>query len=208
MNLQEVQALPVVHYDWMFNESEKWYSYKYISVYEAVRHISFIGDIAEFGVAKGETARFILSLVRNFHECRLFDSFEGLPEAWEGTNYKKGAFAVSPHSIPVFKDARVHVVKGWFSNTVKSAYAERTVPLSFIHMDADLYSSTMDAFHAINHLIVPGTVLLFDEYLLKTRGKIADDEHRALNDWCSIYGREVEYLFRTKWAQVACRVKK
>ena len=45
------------------------------------------------------------------------------------------------------------------------------------HVDCDLYESTAEALRALA-LIVPGTVLLFDEYLMNPHWQ--SDEHKAL----------------------------
>jgi hypothetical protein len=80
--------------------------------------------------------------------------------------------------------------------------AERSEPLAFLHMDADLYSSTVEVLFPANHLIVPGTILLFDEYVMREN----EDEHRALLDWAEKFGRTFDYLWRSDGPQVCIRV--
>lgn len=75
-----------------------------------------------------------------------------------------------------------------------------------VHADADLYSSTPEALEGLNEHIVPGTVIVFDEYMIRAGDHAADDEHRALLDWCRACGRKFEYLWKTRWAQVGVRV--
>ena len=38
------------------------------------------------------------------------------------------------------------------------------MPVAFIHVDCDLYSSTKTIFSLLSDRIVPGTIILFDEY--------------------------------------------
>jgi predicted O-methyltransferase YrrM len=130
----------------------------------------------------------------------LFDSFEGLPEDWVG-HWKKGHFDLKG-KVPKFDPKRTRVYKGWFSDTVPRFARTLERPVAFIHMDADLYQSTMDVLEPMNEKIAPGTIILFDEYIMKGQ----DDEHRALWDWADKYGRKFEYLWRTKHLQVAVKV--
>jgi len=70
----------------------------------------------EFGVAQGDMIRFWSS--KNTHPESLFigfDSFEGLPESWEGM--KAGHFDTKGN-FPEINDDRVSFVKGWFQDTV------------------------------------------------------------------------------------------
>lgn len=174
-----------------------------MSIYGAIGEISLDGDYAEFGVFRGNAARLILALMTGERKLHLFDSFEGLPEDW--THAKKaGAFKLAEGEVPRFNPKRTTVHKGWFKDTVPGFGQSTTAPLSFIHMDADLYSSTIDVMFNINHLIVPGTIILFDEYAMGE----SDDEHRALLEWAEKFGREFEYLWRTDGPQVCTRITK
>lgn len=37
------------------------------------------------------------------------------------------------------------------------------IPLAYLHVDCDLYAGSKDIFTLLNHKIVPGTVIVFDE---------------------------------------------
>lgn len=118
----------------------------------------------EFGVFEGEALRYWLGLLKHpdsrFHG---FDSFEGLPEKWSHI-YDKGAFDVGGR-MPVFEDSRVLLHKGWFSDSLPGFCKTFTpAPQLIIHLDADLYSSTIFVLRALQHYIRPGTVLIFDEF--------------------------------------------
>jgi hypothetical protein len=54
-------------------------------------------------------------------------------------------------------------------------------PVAFVHLDADLYSSTKTVLEAISPYLQPGTLLLFDEYF----GQIGwrEGEHKAFEEW-------------------------
>jgi len=65
-------------------------------------------------------------------------------------------------------------------------------PLAFANIDCDLYSSTCDILEAIHSRIVPGTVLVFDEYLGTPTWR--QDEFRAWRECCKRFGWRYEYL--------------
>jgi hypothetical protein len=138
---------------------------------------------AEFGVENGTSARYFLKHLPDDGIFYLFDSFEGLPEAWQGKpkGHRKSI------GVPVFDDDRVKVVKGWFSDTLP---LEDT--LGFVHIDCDLYSSTKEVLEGIN--VTSGTVILFDE--LFGYDGYENHEYRALCEYDRPYrfiGRDDKY---------------
>lgn len=144
-------------------------------------------DWAEFGVSKGSSSRLFLENLAPGNRLYLFDSWEGLPEGWE--NVETGRYR-SP--IPNFKDGRAHLIKGLFSETVMSWAATQNAPLAFVHMDADLYSSTIDVLMALDSMIIPGTVILFDEFY-NYKGWL-DHEYKAFNEYLEAKGRKFRYI--------------
>lgn len=115
------------------------------------------GLVLEFGVAGGESIRQIAA--ERLGPVYGFDSFEGLPEDWFGY-LRKGFFAQELPRVP----ENVTLVKGWFSDTLPGFLAVRPGPVAFLHVDSDLYSSADFTFRALEGRILPGTVVLFDEY--------------------------------------------
>lgn len=209
LNLSEsafdiMDRLKKIHVPSLFSDNDRAYSYKLISIYEAMAEISLPGDFAEFGVYKGRCAHFISNFLTVDRRLHLFDSFEGLPEDWANGRWKAGAFRLGKKKIPEFASDRIVLYKGWFKDTVPAFAASLVEPLAFIHMDADLYGSTLDALLNIDHLIAPGTVILFDEYVMKE----TDDEHRALVEWARKFDRRFAYLWRTRRVQVCVRVER
>lgn len=164
------------------------------SVEEVQRHACRLGaanhpdlDWAEFGVSKGTSARLFLENLGAENRLYLFDSWEGLPEEWE--NVEAGRYR-SP--VPNFRDGRAHLVKGLFSDTVHTWAATQKGPLAFLHMDADLYSSTIEVLLALDRLIVSGTVILFDEFY-NYDGWI-NHEYKAFNEYLEKREREFRYV--------------
>jgi hypothetical protein len=57
----------------------------------------------------------------------------------------------------------VVLIKGWFNETLPSFIKEQNKKISFIHMDADLYSSTKYIFDTLKDYIDKDCVIVFDE---------------------------------------------
>jgi hypothetical protein len=139
------------------------------------------GSVVEFGVAEGHSTRTIERVVRRHDRSGrfgrptkriyAFDSFKGLREKFE--NLEPGSFACEPPQIP-----GVTIVNGYFEDTLSPELAREVGQVSFAHLDADLYSSTLCALDWLTPLLVTGSLLLFDEYLGENQS-----EQRAFEDW-------------------------
>ena len=60
--------------------------------------------------------------------------------------------------LPRFDDPRVRLVKGWFNDTLPPFLREfRPHPTLILHLDADLYSSTIFVLRQMKPHLRPGT---------------------------------------------------
>ena len=112
----------------------------------------------EFGVASGKTINYISKFTKD--KVYGFDSFEGLPEKWR-EGYNKGAFTRNGNLPQV--NNNVELIKGWFNETLPNFIKNNNKKVSFIHMDADLYSSTKCIFDVLKPYIDTDCVIVFDE---------------------------------------------
>jgi hypothetical protein len=112
----------------------------------------------EFGVASGKTINYISNFTNDI--VYGFDSFEGLPEKWRDT-CDKGAFSMHGNLPNVNKN--VKLIKGLFQDTLSEFLNIHNQPISFIHMDADLYSSTKFVLDAIKTRLDKDCIIIFDE---------------------------------------------
>jgi hypothetical protein len=112
----------------------------------------------EFGVASGRTVNYISNFTTD--TVYGFDSFEGLPEKWRD-GYDKGAFTRNCNLPRV--NHNVELIKGWFDTTLPNFIKTHDKKVSFIHMDADLYSSTKCIFDNLKDYIDTDCVIIFDE---------------------------------------------
>ena len=58
----------------------------------------------------------------------------------------------------------VTLVVGTFQETLPSFLSNLDLPISFIHFDADLYSSTAFCLDKVTDFLAPETIFVFDEY--------------------------------------------
>ena len=144
------------------------------------------GIYCEFGVFEGRTLNFIASQVDGI--VHGFDSFEGLPEDWRA-GVPKGTFKTG--RLPAVRE-NVRLHQGWFDETVPRFARETSGPIAFMHVDADLYSSTKTIFRELGSRIVPGTVIQFDEFF-NYRGW-QDGEWRAFHELCESHKLTATYL--------------
>lgn len=161
----------------------------------------------EFGVGSGESLVQIADQYGHFASEGVwgFDSFDGLPEQWR-PHFPKGTFA---QDKPVFVDGAM-IVTGLFENSLPDFMNKHNAPISFVHIDCDLYSSTKTIFKWIGSNLLPGSVLLFDEYLNYPGWE--SGEHRAFTEWMGkdwYYSHEgFEYVgYNERGQQVAVVLK-
>jgi tetratricopeptide (TPR) repeat protein len=146
------------------------------------------GLVLEFGVYHGKTIRMIASHFPN-EQVHGFDTFSGIPEDWHYT--PSGSYSTHG-SLPVAPDTvQYHV--GLFSDTLPGFLETHPgVPIRFMNIDCDLYSSTRDVLDSVFDRVVPGTVIVFDEYVMNPHWK--EDEYRAFQEAAEKYGWKYEYI--------------
>ncbi len=119
------------------------------------------GIIAEFGVYKGTTINCIAKQCPS-DTIYGFDAFEGLPEHWIGNRYSRRNF--NRKGKPPKVEENVELVIGWFNETLPAFLDQHQGPFCLLHIDCDIYSSTKQVFDLVADRIVPGTIIVFDEF--------------------------------------------
>lgn len=115
-------------------------------------------------------------LIGNERKCFLVDSFEGLPEAkpvdgqrardWMRNNEIDSCGTEESYAQEVMEMAgvsSVHIVKGWFGDTLPGI--ELPNGIAILRLDADWYSSTAECLNHLYDKVVPGGMIVFDDYL-------------------------------------------
>lgn len=186
----------------MFHNAKNTGRSRFDHIDDSFLHSNIDGLILEFGVYKGTTLNYIAS--KNVNDTIYgFDSFEGLPEDWNISSndkfnkHKKGYFATN---IPEVLD-NVKLIKGFFEDSVplwKKKFQD--IPIKFLHIDSDLYSSAITVLTELNDQIIPGSIIRFDDFYPwsgKRYDRWEEGEYKALKDWITVNKRTAEILSRT-----------
>lgn len=144
--------------------------YEAFTVHSIARSQSKLpGEMAEAGVYQGGSAKLICH-AKNATRLHLFDTFEGLPEVSDrDTRFGKRFWTrnqfgnTSEESVRAYlRDyPEVHVHKGQFPATAGPVTDTR---FSFVHLDVDLYESTLECLKFFYPRLVAGGVLLTHDY--------------------------------------------
>jgi hypothetical protein len=169
------------------------------------------GQVLEFGTATGRTLNQFAHWLGPDHVVWGFDSWQGLPEPFN--DLPPGHFAQDlPPVLP-----NCQLVQGWFGarppqdrsgipeHTAPRFARTNTKPLALLHIDADLYSSTRTVLDAFAEHIVPGTVILFNEYWNHATWR--KHEYRAWQEHVAQHNVRYEYIgYASDHQEVAVRV--
>ncbi|UCF76140.1 MAG: class I SAM-dependent methyltransferase [Betaproteobacteria bacterium] len=167
----------------------------------AMKQCSVEGLVMEFGVYAGRSLRVIAECTPEL--VYGFDSFEGLPEDWT-RHQKQGRFDLEG-KLPKFVEPNVRLVRGWFNETLPPFLSQYAGPVRFLHVDCDLYSSAATVFTHVGARIVPGTVILFDEYFNYPGWE--QHEFRAFQEFVARSGLKYSYIgFASSYPSVAVKI--
>jgi len=170
------------------------------------------GLMAEFGVYKGASITRLANRHRK-HTIHGFDSWVGLPSAWDradgpgrdvvGPVMDAGHFSCNGQLPKVPSNVVLH--KGWFEDTIppflEQVRANGKKPFRLLDIDCDIYVSTIQILNLCNDLIVPGTAIYFDELCDWGGSPIRyplweKHEYKALLEWMKKHDRSVKALSR------------
>jgi O-methyltransferase len=159
-------------------------------------HDTFVGEAAitylEFGVWKGDSITSWAEMNKH-QESRLygFDTFTGLPEDWNQVTLR-GAFDLKGN-VPTVNDSRVTLIPGLFQKSLYSFLESfRSTNPIIVHIDSDLYSSALFVLTALDRVLRPGTIIIFDEFF------DLQHEFAAFLDYTQSFYREWRALAHTR----------
>ena len=94
---------------------------------------------------------------------------------------------------------------GYFDATLPVFLESHRDPIAFLHVDCDLYSSTVTIFDLLSHRLQSGSIILFDEYYNFHRWQ--QHEFKAFQEFVAKSGLTYEYVaYSVTGQQVAVRV--
>ena len=126
------------------------------------------GAMAEVGVFEGASAR-LLCDVKGDRPLHLFDTFDGLPEASDRDDaglYKQHQYACGLESVRAYlkRFANVRLHKGLFPDSTQGVAELHGLNYNFVHLDVDLYASTIGCLEYFYNRMSPGGVLISHDY--------------------------------------------
>jgi hypothetical protein len=155
-----------------------------------VRENKIPGDFIETGVWKGGASIF-MKLYSDIYKLNkkvfVADSFKGLPHP-DIEKYPQDA-GDTHHTIDFLKvslddvtnnfraynclDENVTFLEGWFSDTLPNNKSIEKI--SILRFDGDMYGSTMDVMNSLYDKVVPGGIVIIDDYCLQNCVKAVTD---------------------------------
>ncbi len=148
------------------------------SLLEQLRDRGIAGDIVEFGVFEGHWLERLVEMSETIDARREvwgFDSFEGLPDTSARHDlacFTKGQFAAGFDAVcqrlDVANRAHVHLVQGWFCDTLGAPAAAAVRRIAYARIDCDLYQPTVECLEFLSDRLVDGAILVFDDWTYRT----------------------------------------
>lgn len=145
------------------------------------------GDIAEVGVYKGGTARWLCEHAPN-RRVLLFDTFAGMPKVGSLDTHHTGDF--SDTSLEVAAKllepcTNYALYKGVFPQQ-NAEYAQFR-QFALVHIDVDIYDSVLACLNFFAPLMSDGGVIVLDDYNAPT----CPGAKAAADEWASAVGRKI-----------------
>ena len=176
---------PIFPLNRSFNGISKLWSFRHALILQATisrkkNRVRELGNFYEFGTFKGGSLIRFGNLKRFFSiiypelrnlELFSFDSFEGLPENnldHDDPVWIKGSFCGNldevKRKVSSYK-IKAKYIKGFYSETLNEELALKMskFPPSIIHIDTDLYSSTIEVLKWLDKISLPMATYIFDD---------------------------------------------
>lgn len=176
---------------------------KFVHILEAMNYLRLAGaggrllpqTFFEFGCHSGRTFSAAVNASRYLRmenaEFFAFDSFEGLPQTNETEDgvFKVGTYCTSRKEFVRIVKQKTglelpdsHIVQGFYCDSLTPKLQAGMPKAGVIHIDVDLYSSTVDVLRFLKPLLVPGSLLVFDDWYAFPGGGLMG-ERRALTEF-------------------------
>ncbi len=138
------------------------------------------GSIVECGTWRGGMSAGMIEVAGTERQYYFFDSFEGLPPAGEQDGEQAKEFQKNTNSPAYYDNCRasleefeqtismtrcprknIGICKGFFASTLPDFSSP---PIAVLRLDADLYESTMTCLEKFWDHVLPGGLILIDDY--------------------------------------------
>ncbi len=153
------------------------------------------GDFVETGIWRGGSCIFMSAIFKAYgitdRQIYACDSFEGLPKPDESypadkndTHYLAPFLSVSLEQVKENFEGydlltdQVHLVKGWFSNTLPTLPVNK---VAILRLDGDMYESTINALENLYSKLSVGGYVIVDDYGLANCREALTDYRKYFN---------------------------
>jgi len=156
------------------------------------------GSVIEFGVFQGQNLKYIVDICDKIllnRDIYGFDSFEGLStpsrqhdlSCWHAGQYAANFDEVVKY---LHADTRqdVHLIKGWFKDSLQQEQALSIKEVAYARIDCDLYQPTVECLEYLTTRLVDRAVLVFDDWTYD----LNKGETKAFVEWS---GRNPQFKF-------------
>jgi hypothetical protein len=134
------------------------------------------GDFAEVGVYKGRSAKLICE-IKGDKSLHLFDTFEGLPKpgSIDGNVLQQNQYAAGLNLVKTYLSEykNIYFYQGIFPKTTEPV---KDKEFSFVHLDVDLYRSTLECLKFFYPKMTKGGIILSHDYSTLVGVKKAFDD--------------------------------
>lgn len=189
------RKLKTSHLNYTFSDEKL----KFVHLLEVVNYTR-VADIPtvyfEFGCHSGRTFSTVINAAHYLKikntEFYAFDSFKGLPstDKKEDGIFKLGAFNTSKKDfISIIKNSTgleiksKNMIEGFYESSLTPELQSKLPKVGIVHIDVDLYSSTVTVLNFIKPLLMNGSVILFDDWYCFPPSE-NKGEKRAFNEFC------------------------
>ncbi|MFD1557819.1 TylF/MycF/NovP-related O-methyltransferase [Paraburkholderia silviterrae] len=184
-----------------------------IQLLQKIRDEKVTGQIAEFGVYQGKWLKLLMNMMSSIgleRELWGFDSFAGLShpsKEYDDPFWKEGMFSAGleevRRNINADNHENIHLVPGWFSESLSTPKAQELKDISYARIDCDIYEPAVECLQFLGSRLSHGSVLVFDDW----SHDISIGETRAFAEWIeSVPHLDFEFLFMGVWDHFYMRV--
>jgi hypothetical protein len=147
------------------------------------------GAFLEVGAYQGSSAKMICEMKGKDKPFYICDTFEGLPESTEKDRgvHRKSQYSCSLESVSAYLSGyeNVHFVKGFFPDSATGIIPE-DVRFAFVHLDVDLYESTLKSLEYVLPRLNSGGIVLSHDYSILAGVKAAFHEFLEAHPECTL----------------------
>src|SRR5271168_1284882 len=126
---------------------------------------------------------------------------------FDSSFWEQGAYSASrpvvETNIRVAERPRIHLIEGFFADSLETAEATAYSEVAFARIDCDIYEPSCQCLRYLAHRLSHGSVLVLDDW----PHRIDIGEGRAFAEWIpSVPHLKFEFLFLGTWGHLYIRV--